>query len=116
MNQTELENLNIPVVEGEIEEVYDFKLKPVWQFQSVEVVVSGTKKDISKIMDLYSEILAKLMLIAPEQNKVVSQPAIKLATDKQKEIMLKHGIEFTPQTTSAEAQALIQQNMEKSVK
>lgn len=98
------------------EKVYDFKLKPVWQFQSVEVVVSGTKDDIPAIMDLYSDILSKLMVIAPEQSKAVNQPTVKLASDKQKEIMRKFGIEFTAQTTAAEAQALIQQSVEKANK
>ena len=96
-----------------LEEEYVFKLKPVWQFQSVEFEVKGTKKDIPAIMDLYSTVLAKLMEIAPEQNKQV-QPAVKMPSDAQKELMRKFGIPFTAQTTAKEAQELIKESVEKA--
>lgn len=93
---------------------YKFKLKPVYQFQSVEFEVYGSKEDIPQIMELYSDVLAELMKITPEQakttpNKTVSVP---LASDKQKEIMRKFGIKFGPLTTQAEAQQLIKESME----
>lgn len=89
-----------------------FKCKPVWQFQSIEFEVSATKDNIPEVMDLYSEVLSKLMTIAPEQNKQAS-PAVKLASEKQKEIMKKFGIKFTAQTTSEEAQNLIKKSIAK---
>ena len=104
--------------EMEEEEELIFKIKPVWQFQSVEVEVKAKKSQVSKVMDLYSDILAKLMLIAPEQPKQVyeAKPAVKLASDKQKELMRKFEIPFTANTTAAEAQKLIQDSVEKASK
>ena len=93
-----------------------FKCKPCWQFQSVEFEVEGEREDIPKIMDLYSEVLSKLMLISPEQKKDPTTQAIKLASDKQKEIMRKFDIPFTLQTTAEQAQKLIQESIDKSSK
>lgn len=99
------------------EKVYKFKCKPVWQFQSIEFEVTGSKKDIPEIMDLYSEVLAKLMLIAPEQKKdAPAAPAVPLASEKQKEIMRKFDIPFTNKTTQKEAQGLIQASIDKNNK
>ena len=90
-----------------------FKIKPCWQFQSIEVEIEGEKKDIPEIMDLYSDILSRLILITPEQKKEAIQPVVKLASDKQKEIMQKYDIPFTLKTTSEEAQKLIQESLDK---
>lgn len=113
----ELDNLpDLQLAEGE--EVFNFKIKPVWQFQSIEVEVKATKREIPKVMDLYTDLLAGLMKIAPEQSKQVyeDRPRVKLASDKQKEIMRKFDIPFTAETTAAEAQKLIQDNIDKASK
>lgn len=91
-----------------------FKCKPCWNFQSVEFEYEGEKEDLPKIMDLYSDVLSRLMLISPEQKK--DAPAVKLASDKQKEIMRKFDIPFTIKTTSEEAQKLIQESIDKTTK
>ena len=109
----ELDSLpDLPLVD---EEVFNFKIKPVWQFQSIEVEVKATKREIPKVMDLYTDLLAGLMKIAPEQSKQVyeDRPRVKLASDKQKETMRKFDIPFTAETTAAEAQKLIQDNIDK---
>ena len=93
-----------------------FKIKPCWQFQSVEVELEGEKENIAEIMDLYSDILSRLILITPEQKDKPVQPAIKLASDRQKEIMQKYNIPFTLKTTSEEAQQLIQESLDKNKK
>ena len=103
---------------AEEDEVFNFKIIPVWQFQSIEVEVKATKREIPKVMDLYTDLLAGLMKIAPEQSKQVyeDRPKVKLASDKQKEIMRKFDIPFTAETTAAEAQKLIQDNIDKASK
>lgn len=123
MNQTELDELleqieNAPVAEPEPEEVFTFKIKPVWQFQSVEVEVKATKREIPKVLDLYTDLLAGLMKIAPEQSKQQfdDRPKVKLASDKQKELMRKFDIPFTAETTAAEAQKLIQDSIDRANK
>lgn len=90
-------------------DLFKFKLKPVYQFQSVEFEVWGTKADIPHVMELYSDVLSELMKITPEQTKNV--PVV-LASEKQKEIMRKFGIKFGPLTTQAEAQQLIKESIE----
>lgn len=128
MNQTELDQLItemeadpkdfVPKKAEEDEEVFIFKIKPVWQFQSIEVEVKATKKQISKVMDLYTDLLAGLMKIAPEQKREVNEvkPTIKLATEGQKMLMRKFDIPFTAETTSKEAQKLIQDSVDKANK
>lgn len=126
MNQTDKEFIQecVDDLAGIIDEskeedpVFNFKIKPVWQFQSIEVEVKATKREIPKVMDLYSDLLAGLMKIAPEQSKQVyeDRPKVKLASDKQKEIMRKFDIPFTAETTAAEAQKLIQDNIDKASK
>ena len=127
MNQTDKEFIkecvddDLAGIIDEIKEedpVFSFKIKPVWQFQSIEVEVKATKREIPKVMDLYSDLLAGLMKIAPEQSKQQfdDRPKVKLASDKQKEIMRKFDIPFTAETTAAEAQKLIQDNIDKASK
>ena len=120
MNQTELEEFfkDEPVQKKEQEEEYIFKIKPVWLFQSIEVEVKATKKQLPKVMDLYTDILAGLMKIAPEQKREVNEvrPTVKLATEAQKMLMRKFDIPFTAETTAAEAQKLIQASVDKANK
>ena len=92
-----------------------FKCKPCWNFQSVEFEIEiEDKSKLPEVMDLYSDVLSRLMLISPEQKNTA--PAIKLASDKQKEIMKKFDIPFTLKTTADEAQKLIQESIDKSSK
>lgn len=125
MNQKEYEELfeELPDAPAEPivftqEETYVFKIKPVWQFQSIEVEIKGTKKDISKVMDLYTDLLSGLMKIAPEQKRELNEakPTIKLASEAQKVLMRKFNISFTANTTAAEAQKLIQKSVEEANK
>ena len=90
-----------------------FKLKPCYQFQSIEFEVVATKEEIPEVIDLYSTVLNKLMEITPEQSKNQPQPTVKLASDSQKEILRKYNIPFTLKTTAAEAQKLISESLEK---
>lgn len=94
------------------EQKIKYKLKPVWQFQSIEFEVEATKAELPQVMDLYSEVLSKLMEITPEQKKEIL-PTVKLASDKQKETMRKFDIPFTLKTTAEEAQKLIQESVDK---
>ena len=126
MNQTDLDKLiaemesdpNDPANKPEQDEVFNFKIKPVWQFQSIEVEVKATKKQISKVMDLYTDLLAGLMKIAPEQKRELNEvrPTVKLATERQKLMMRKFDIPFTAETTAAEAQKLIQDSVDSANK
>ena len=96
------------------------KCKPVYQFQSIEFDYEITdKRDLPKLFDLYTEVLNGLMLIAPDQKKDLNQQTVKvvkLASEKQREIMRKFDIPFTLETTSEEAQKLIQESVTKAVK
>ena len=94
-----------------------FKCKPCWNFQSVEFEVEiEDKSKLPEVMDLYSDVLSRLMLISPEQKKDNNVPAIKLASDRQKEIMQQYNIPFTIKTTAEEAQKLIQESIDKNKK
>lgn len=96
------------------------KCKPVWQFQSVEFDFEvESKADLPAMFDLYSEVLNGLMNIAPDQKKDLSQSTVKvvkLASEKQREIMRKFEIPFTLATTADEAQKLIQESIQKASK
>ena len=95
----------------------NLKCKPCWNFQSIEFEFAiEDKSELPKVMDLYSEVLSRLMLIAPEQKKEPIAPAVKLASDKQKETMRKFDIPFTLKTTAEEAQKLIQESIDKMSK
>lgn len=96
------------------------KCKPVWLFQSVEFdfEVEG-KQDFPKMFDLYSEVLNGLMRIAPDQKKELNPQTtkvVKLASEKQREIMRKFDIPFTLDTTAEEAQKLIEDSVKKASK
>jgi len=93
-----------------------YKLKPTWNFQSIEITVDDYEKTIDEIIDLYKEVLDKLVKISPEQSQQKGKPApaAPLATDRQKSVMRSYGIPFDSCTTSAEAQKLIQESIEKS--
>lgn len=96
------------------------KCKPVYQFQSIEFDYEITdKRDLPKLFDLYTEVLNGLMLIAPDQKKELTQQTVKvvkLASERQREIMRKFDIPFTLETTSDEAQKLIQESVSKAAK
>lgn len=104
-----------------LKEVYTFKLKPVYNFQSIEVEFVGTKEDLMETgLTMYEEILRGLQIAtdsvieAPtKRDRRDNIPKEPLATDGQKKIMSMYGIEFTNKTTKAEATKLITANMEK---
>lgn len=92
-----------------------FKCKPTYQFQSIEFEVAASIDEIPKVKELYKTVLDQLIEIAPEQDKKSAAkptPAEPLATPGQKATMDKFGIQYGPETTKKQAQALIQASID----
>lgn len=91
----------------------NFKCKPTYQFQSIEFDYTvQTVDDLPKMFDLYNCVLKGLIDIAPIQENKPVKASEPLATDKQKSIMDRFGIKYNNNTTSKEAQKLIQASIE----
>lgn len=89
------------------------KCKPTYQFQSIEFDYTvNSVADIPDMLNLYTKVLKGLMEIAPIQEKQL--PAEPPATQKQKDIMDRFGIKYSPNVTSKQAQQLIQKSMNES--
>lgn len=92
------------------------KLKPCWNFQSIEFEMEVDLDDnesLDALEKAYSDVLKRLAratAIALQEEKPV------LASEKQKQIMKAHGIKFDDKTTNEEAQKLIQSSIEKAKK
>ena len=92
------------------------KLKPCWNFQSIEFEMEVDLDDnesLDALEKAYSDVLQRLVratAVAPQEEKPV------LASEKQKQIMKAHGIKFDDKTTNEEAQKLIQSSIEKAKK
>ena len=92
------------------------KLKPCWNFQSIEFEMEVDLDDnqsLDALEKAYSDVLLRLVratATAPQEEKPV------LASEKQKQIMKAHGIKFDDKTTNEEAQKLIQSSIEKAKK
>ena len=92
------------------------KLKPCWNFQSIEFEMEvdlDDKESLDALEKAYSDVLQRLVRAAasvPQEEKPV------LASEKQKQIMKAHGIKFDDKTTNEEAQKLIQSSIEKAKK
>lgn len=97
--------------------------KPTYDFQTVEFDFDMENKgDLDGAFELYAELIKRLKEVAPEQpsNKpkpknvvknVVKKPFKPLATQKQKDILDKYGIEYTDDITCEEASKLIKLSM-----
>lgn len=92
------------------------KLKPCWNFQSIEFEMEVDLDDnesLDALEKAYSDVLQRLVrasAVAAQEEKPV------LASEKQKQIMKAHGIKFDDKTTNEEAQKLIQSSIEKAKK
>lgn len=92
------------------------KLKPCWNFQSIEFEMEvdlDDKESLDALEKAYSDVLQRLTIataVAHQEEKPV------LASEKQKQIMKAHGIKFDDKTTNEEAQKLIQSSIEKAKK
>lgn len=105
-------------------ETVKIKMKPTFNFQSIEVELEIDPKkqtDIHDAMKLYDKLLTELMIIAPEQDNarprtaaVPPQPRVKLASERQKQIMDRFGLYYDQNTTEEEASALIRNSMNAS--
>lgn len=104
----------------EKEKLYTFKLKPCYNFQSVEVEFVGTKEELlNEGLEMYEDILRGLQIAT---DSVIEAPTKKdrrdnipkepLATEGQKKAMVMYGIDFNKHTTKAEATRLITASME----
>ena len=96
--------------------VYNFKCKPVYNFQSIEFEFIGSKEDIPAMMEVYQEVLKNLMAISPEQPNAkapIQRADIIKPSPRQYEIMDSFGIPYTDRTTRAEATKLITESIEK---
>ena len=101
---------DIGLPEEEHVEPIVLKMKPVYNYQSVEFDFAiRSADDLDEAFELYEKILDRLIDIAPEQPTANQsrKPAVELMTEKQKEICDKFGIPYKKTTTKAEAQALI---------
>ena len=101
---------------------YVFKLKPVYNFQSIEVEFEGTIDELIKFgLPMYEKVLrglqiaTDLVIEAPsgKKDRRDNVPKEPLATEGQKKAMAMYGIEFDKYTTKAEATRLITANMDK---
>lgn len=83
--------------------------KPTFNFQTLEfdLDVYG-EEDMKKLKDFYRECLELLIEVTTVQQKEEKV----LATEKQKAIMDKYKIPYDDDTTSTEAQQLIQKSIE----
>jgi hypothetical protein len=100
-----------------LKEVYSFKCKPVYNFQSIEFEFVGGKDDIPQMIDLYQEVLKNLMAISPEQPNTkapIQRANIIKPSPRQYEIMDSFGIPYNDMTTREQASKLITESMEKS--
>ena len=92
------------------------KLKPCWNYQSIEFEMEvdlDDKESLDALEKAYSDVLQRLVratAVAHQEEKPV------LASEKQKQIMKAHGIKFDDKTTNEEAQKLIQSSIEKAKK
>lgn len=106
----------------ELEKVYSFKLKPVYNFQSVEIEFIGSKEEfLNDGLEMYEEILRGLQVVTDSvieppknQNAKANVPKVPLATTRQREIMDRYDIKYSKNTTQEEARKLITESIERS--
>jgi len=91
-----------------------YKLKPCWNFQSIEITIEETDyMELDDVIKLYKDTLNRLIEISPEQStgkKSSSVPQVELATPAQKETMDRYGIPYDNLTTKAEATKKIKES------
>ena len=110
----------------ELEEVEDnypilCRCKPTYNFQSIEFDFMLTKDNRGDMYKLYKDLLFFLQTNAPEQDTCIrrapkkkEKPKEPLASEKQKAIMDKYGIEYDDNTTQKEAYNLIKNSLDAS--
>ena len=96
-----------------------FKAKPCFNFQTIEFEFEvNTKEDWDRFIAAYSRCYHALQKIAPEDIKIngkkLKSIQIDPATDRQKEIMDEHGIDYPENISRKAASKLIQESMEKA--
>lgn len=107
----------VDYLEEQPDPVTVFKCKPTWNFQSIEFEVKGT---VNEAILMYSVVLEELKAISPEQRvmRTARVPSKKRpknpATEKQKEIMDRYGIEYDEYTSKEEARKLIDKSIQES--
>lgn len=109
-NEKELEEHETPILTG----VREFKCKVAYNYQSVEFSFIGTIEDFENQGALeYARVLNALQIATDSVILPTTIPVKKekLASEKQKEIMDKFHIPYTEETTSKQAQALIEDSI-----
>lgn len=97
----------------------NYKAKPCFNFQSIEFEMEiNTKEDWDRFIAIYSRCYKALKAIAPEEVGKSGKKALKPvkvedpATETQKAIMDKYGIEYPEDCSKKRASKLIQESLE----
>ena len=93
------------------------KCKPCYNFQTVEFdYMVSDDSDLDEMMELYNNILQRLMKVAVAQPAPVKMPEKpeNPATDAQLKILKQFGIKFKPNISKEEAHTLIKKSYDKT--
>lgn len=91
------------------------KCKPTYNFQSMEFEWELTDENREEMFNLYTDLLEFLEGIAPEQ-EVKPAKKVKLATDKQLDLLDQLGVDYDDDVTQEEASNLIDKYFGKAKK
>lgn len=119
----EIQEIDITEFEDQSHQIkYEIVMKPVVNFSSIEMKCTVSTQDLQYALRDFKMVLAELQDACSNDvptkksfEGTKPQPSkVKLATDKQKEIMKRFQIKFTDSTTQEEANKLINKSIKEA--